>query len=145
MNKHKVGSTLILKRVYDVPVASVWKAWTNPREIAKWWVGGWDHVVHFAEADVRVGGTYRVGFAPPGRTPWVETGRYTEVVPHKLLVYQETVKQGDQVIHTNETRIDFHDLGEKTEVTVTTSGFECWRNAEGWVPSLEKLAAALAA
>ena len=51
----------------------------------------------------------------------------------------------DRVIHTNETRIDFHDLGGKTEVTVTTSGFESWRNAEGWVPSLENLAAALAA
>jgi len=145
MNKHKVHSTLILKRVYDVPIASVWKAWTNPEEIAKWWVGGWDHVVHFAEADVRVGGTYRVGFAPPGKTPWVETGCYSEVVPHKLLVYQETVTQGHQVIHTNETRVDFHDLGEKTEVTVTTSGFESWRNADGWVPSLEKLAIALAA
>jgi hypothetical protein len=32
MNKHKVDTTLILKRVYDVPVASVWEAWTNLNE-----------------------------------------------------------------------------------------------------------------
>jgi uncharacterized protein YndB with AHSA1/START domain len=101
-------------------------------------------VVHFAEADVRVGGKYRVGFAPPGQTPYVESGTFSEVVPLKRLAYQESVAQGDHQIHTNATRIEFRDLGDRTEVIVTTSGFEAWRNAEGWVPALEKLAAHLA-
>jgi uncharacterized protein YndB with AHSA1/START domain len=144
MNKHKVDSTLILKRVYDVPLASVWNAWTNQKEIAKWWVGEGDHVVHFARRMSALAGPIASVLRPPGKTPWVETGRYSEVALLQLLVYQEMVTQHDQIIHTNEIRIDFHDLGAKTEVTVTTSGFESWRNAEGWVPSLEKLAAALA-
>src|SRR5262249_38309512 len=142
MNQHKVDSTLILKRIYEVPIQLVWKAWTDPAEIAKWWFGGWDHVVHSAEADVRVGGSYRVAFAPPGKTPWVETGKYSKVVPLKRLVYEEKVTQNDKLVHTNQTQINFSDLGGKTEVTVTTSGFESWRNAEGWVPALEKLALA---
>ena len=90
-------------------------------------------------------GKYRVAFAPPGKTPWVETGEYFEVVALKRLVYQETVTQNDKLVHTNRTQIDFRDLGGKTEVIVTTSGFESWRNADGWVPALEKLAIALAA
>jgi uncharacterized protein YndB with AHSA1/START domain len=141
--KHKVDSTLVLKRVFDAPVELVWRAWTTPKEMANWWVGGWDHVVHFAEADVRVGGTYRVGFAPPGQTPWIESGTYREVVPLKRLAYQEIVSLEGEQIHTNATTIEFRDLGGRTEVTVTTSGFESWRNAEGWVPALEKLAAHL--
>jgi uncharacterized protein YndB with AHSA1/START domain len=145
MKQHKIDSTLILKRIYQVPIESVWRAWTDPTEMAKWWVGGWDHVVHSAEADVRVGGSYRVAFAPAGKTPWIETGKYSEVVPLRRLAYRETVTQNDELVHTNQTQIDFRDLGGKTEVTVTTSGFESWRNAEGWVPSLEKLAIALGA
>lgn len=83
--------------------------------MAKWWVGGWEHVVHFAEAEVRVGGKYRVGFAPPGQAPYIESGTYSEIVPMKRLAYRETVVRGG----------------------------EAWRNAGGWVPALEKLAAHL--
>ncbi len=143
--KHEVDSTLILKRVFDAPIELVWRAWTTQEELAKWYVGGWDHVVHFAEADVRVGGTYRISFGAPGKTPCVESGRYREVIPLQRLAFQETVTIGGEHIHTNETSIDFRDLGGRTEITITTSGFECWRNAEGWVPALETLAKYLAA
>jgi uncharacterized protein YndB with AHSA1/START domain len=141
--KHKVDSTLILRRIFDAPPSTVWRAWTTPEEMTGWWVAGWDHVVHFAEADVRVGGSYRVGFAPPLKTPYVESGTFSEVVPMKRLAYQETVTLSGEQIHTHATVIDFRDLGGKTEVTVSTSGWESWRNADGWVPALEKLAAHL--
>ena len=37
------------------------------KKLAKWYVAGWDHVVHSAEAQVRVGGTYPISFGvPPG-------------------------------------------------------------------------------
>src|SRR5262249_53375541 len=117
-------------------------ACTKPEHLMHWWVGGWDHVVHFAETDVRVGGKHRVGFGPAGTQPYIEVGEYTEVVPLKRLAYRETVKQGDDVMHVNDTVIELRDLGgNRTEISVTTSGGEAWRNAEGWVPGLEKLAA----
>jgi uncharacterized protein YndB with AHSA1/START domain len=143
--KHKVDSTLILKRVYAAPIELVWRAWTTQEELAKWYVAGWDHVVHFAEADVRAGGTYRISFGAPGKTPCVETGHYREVVPMKRLAFQETVTIGDQQMHTNETRVDFRDLGGSTEITVTSTGFESWRSGEGWIPAMESLATHLAA
>ena len=143
--KHKVDSTLILKRVFEAPIEVVWRAWTTQEELAKWYVAGWDHVVHFAEADVRVGGTYRISFGAPGKTPCIETGRYREVTPLKRLAFQETVTIGDERMHTNETSVDFRDLGGRTEITITTSGFESWRSADGWVPALETLAIHLAA
>jgi uncharacterized protein YndB with AHSA1/START domain len=141
---HEVDSTLILKRIYDAPIALVWRAWTSSEELKKWYVAGWDHVVHFAEADVRVGGAYRIGFAPAGKTPYLETGRYTEVIAMQRLAFEETVSFEGAHIHTNQTIVDFRDLGGRTEVTITTGGFEAWRSAEGWVPALEKLAIYLA-
>jgi uncharacterized protein YndB with AHSA1/START domain len=142
---HKVDSTLILKRVFNAPIKLVWRAGTSQKDLAKWYVAGWDHVVHFAEADVRVGGTYRISFGAPGKTPCIESGRYSKVVPQQRLAFQETVTIGGEHFHTNQTSIDFCDLGGRTEVTITTSGFEAWKNAEGWVPALEKLAVYLAA
>jgi uncharacterized protein YndB with AHSA1/START domain len=79
----------------------------------------------------------------PAKPRYVESGTFNEVVPMKRLAYQETVTLSGEQIHTHATVIDFRDLGGKTEVTVSTSGWEAWRNADGWVPALEKLAAHL--
>jgi uncharacterized protein YndB with AHSA1/START domain len=132
--------TLVLKRTYNAPVERVWRAWTDRAELSRWYVAGDDHVVHFCEADVRAGGTYRVGFAPPGQPPFIETGRYLEVVPFKRLVFEETVGRGEQVFHTNLTEIEFIDLGRRTQLVLKTTGPDAWRSGEGWTPCLESLA-----
>lgn len=28
---------LVITRIFDAPVELVWKAWTDPKEIKKWW------------------------------------------------------------------------------------------------------------
>src|SRR6185295_1658674 len=106
-DSNAVESILTLKRVYNVPVARLWRAWTDEAELGKWYVAGSDHVVHFCEADVRVGGAYRVGFGPPGATPYVETGRYTEVIALRRLGFEETVSFEDRRIHTHNTIVEF--------------------------------------
>lgn len=145
MPQSKIECTLVLKRIYDAPVERVWKAWTDPAELANWYVAGTDHVVHFCEADVRVGGTYRVGFGPPGKTPYVETGRYMEIVPMKRLVFEESVAFEGKRIHVTLTTVEFRDLGGRTELVLSCSGDEAWRTGEGWTPCLESLAAFLGA
>lgn len=138
---HKVDSTLILKRIYDAPVERVWRAWTEAAELGRWYVAGHDHVVHFCEADVRVGGGYRIGFAPPGKTPYVETGTYKEIVPLKRLAFEETVSFQGRALHTNLTTVEFNDLGGgRCEVSITSSGKDSWRTGEGWTPAMESLA-----
>jgi len=137
---HKVESTLLLKRLYDAQVERVWRAWTDPAELGLWYVAGSDHVVHFCEADVRVGGTYRVGFAPPGKTPYIETGRYSEIVPLKRLVFDEMVSYEGKTLHTSVTSVDFADFGGRCELSITSIGFESWRTGEGWTPAMESLA-----
>ena len=141
---HQVQSTLILKRTYAAPVARAWRAWTDADELARWYVAGSDQVVHFAHADVRVGGQYRVGFGAPGDTPYVEEGRYLEVVSQRSLVFEESVSLNDRVLFTQVTSVDFIALGAETQVVITGAGVDSWRTGEGWTPALESLALHLA-
>ena len=138
---HKVESTLILTRLYDVSVERLWRAWTDPAELGRWYVAGADHVVHFCEADVRVGGGYRIGFAPAGKTPYVETGTYHEVVPLERLVFEETVSFEDKVLHTCMTVVEFRARSaRRAELSVISKGKDSWRTGEGWTPAMESLA-----
>ena len=137
----KIECTLILRRIYDASMARVWRAWTDPAELGRWYVAGTDHVVHFCEADVRVGGGYRIGFGPPGTTPYVETGRYTEVVPIRRLCFAEMVSFEDKPLGGSENRIELRDIGGgRTELTLTCTGENAWRSGEGWTPCLQSLA-----
>ncbi len=141
---HQVESTLILKRTYDAPVARVWRAWSDADELARWYVASSDHVVHFAHADVRVGGQYRVGFAPPGETPYIEKGTYLEIVPLQKLVFEESVSLNGAVLFTQVTSVEFIALGERTQLVITGAGVDSWRTGEGWTPAMESLAQHLA-
>lgn len=137
----EIECRLTLKRIYKVPISRVWRAWTDPKELGRWYVAGDDHIVHFCEADVRVGGTYRVGFGPPGTTPYVESGRYLEIVRERRLVFEETVsRDGEGDLHVHKTEIEFRDIGGATEIELTTTGPNAWRSGGGWIPCLVSLA-----
>lgn len=144
MASEKIECTLILKRIYDAPIERLWKAWTDPRELAMWYVAGVDHIVHFCEADVRVGGVYRVGFGPPGQTPYIESGRYLEITPMTRLVFEESVSFEGKSQHSTITTVELCDLGGRAELILSSSGNEAWRTGEGWTPCLESLARHLA-
>src|SRR5206468_10783553 len=48
---------LVLARMFDAPRERVWKAWTEPAEVKRWW-GPKDFTVPSCKIDLRVGGTY---------------------------------------------------------------------------------------
>jgi len=77
--------SLTLKRRLDAPPAKVYAAWTEPEKLARWF-GPEGAVVISAEADVRVGGRYRIIFREGEETHNVG-GVYREVVPNEKLVF----------------------------------------------------------
>jgi uncharacterized protein YndB with AHSA1/START domain len=73
---------LTLQRAYPVAPEKVWRAWTDPEAIKRWWgPGGHDDRVSVAELDVRVGGRFRIVFGgKEGRDHEVQ-GVYVVVQP----------------------------------------------------------------
>jgi uncharacterized protein YndB with AHSA1/START domain len=78
--------SLTLKRRLNAPPAKVYAAWTEPAKIACWF-GPQGAEVLRAEADVRVGGRYRVIFRVPDGEQHDVSGVYREVVPNQKLVF----------------------------------------------------------
>ena len=78
--------SLTIKRRLNAPPAKVYAAWTEPAKIASWF-GPQGAEVLRAEADVRVGGRYRVIFRVPDGEQHDVSGVYREVVPKQKLVF----------------------------------------------------------
>jgi uncharacterized protein YndB with AHSA1/START domain len=121
----------------------VYRAWTDPELMMKWFVEG-DYDMRIVALDLRVGGLYRFEGEHGGHT-WVLEGEFLEVRPAERLVYTwkwEADKNlggpGDTVV-----TVDFRDAGRDTELVVTQEGFTneiAWReHGNGWVGCLDRL------
>lgn len=76
---------LVIERVFDAPRELVWKAYTEPEHIQRWW-GPHGTTTTVVEMDVRPGGTWRfVNHGPDGQDAPFK-GEYLEVVPPERLV-----------------------------------------------------------
>lgn len=79
--------SLTLKRHFPVAPEKVWRAWTDPKALAKWWGPGGQEPVSLAELDLRVGGAFRIIFGGPRGTEHECAGIYREVMPNRKLVF----------------------------------------------------------
>jgi uncharacterized protein YndB with AHSA1/START domain len=75
----------VTRRV-KAPPARLWKAWSCADGIARWF-GPRDSKVVRAEADLRVGGRYRIVLEGPDGTANEVGGAYREIVPNERLVF----------------------------------------------------------
>jgi uncharacterized protein YndB with AHSA1/START domain len=79
---------ILITRDFDAPRHLVYKAWTTPELVKRWW-GAKRGEVTVAEIDLRVGGKWRyVGVTPDG-TEVAFHGEYREIVPDERIVSTE--------------------------------------------------------
>lgn len=85
---------LVLERVVDVRPELVWKAWTTPEHLMKWFCPRpWQTVE--CEIDLRPGGIFRtVMRSPEGLDLPHNLGCYLEVVPERKLVWTDALLPG---------------------------------------------------
>jgi uncharacterized protein YndB with AHSA1/START domain len=69
---------LIFERTFDAPRALVWRAFTDPEIVPRWW-GKRDSTTTVTEMEVRPGGRWRYISSAPGRDDVVFFGEYLEV------------------------------------------------------------------
>jgi uncharacterized protein YndB with AHSA1/START domain len=79
---------ILITREFDAPKHLVYKAWTTPELIRRWWSGGMGEVT-IADVDLRVGGTWRYVMVADGGFEVGFHGEYREIVPNELIVCTE--------------------------------------------------------
>jgi uncharacterized protein YndB with AHSA1/START domain len=79
---------ILVTREFDAPPHLVYRAWTTPELVRRWWTGGQD-VVTRIEIDLRPGGAWRYAMVEDGGVAVVFSGEYREVLPDQRLVYTE--------------------------------------------------------
>jgi uncharacterized protein YndB with AHSA1/START domain len=110
--ERKSDRELVVTRTFNGPARIVFEAWTNPELLKRWWAPkSFGLTMISCEADVRVGGTYRLVFRHDAfPEPMAFFGRYIEVTPHSRLVWtNEEGEGGGQV-----TTVTFEEKGGKT-------------------------------
>lgn len=84
---------LAIERIIDVPRELVWKAWTMPEHLRRWFTPKpW--TVHECEVDLRPGGTFRTLMRSPEGEESLINGCYLEVIPNERLVWTDALLPG---------------------------------------------------
>jgi len=111
-----------LKQTFAAPREKVFRAWTEPEELKKWW-GPAGSIVPHVEIDLQVGGSYRVGIQFPPEDVFYLSGTYREVQPPEKLVFTWRWERPDMDSGESLVTVEFHDLGNSTVVALTHEKF----------------------
>jgi uncharacterized protein YndB with AHSA1/START domain len=93
--KHSIDPKLdlVLERRADVSPAQVWKAWTTPEHLVKWFAPRpW--TITECEVDLRPGGELRFVMRSPEGQLFPNLCCYLEVVPNERLVWTDALLPG---------------------------------------------------
>ena len=160
---------ITIERIFDAPREMVWKAWTDPEMVEKWW-GPEGFTAPSIKVDLKVGGKYTYAMKGPEGSQWdrvmYSSGIFKEIVPNEKIVTTDyfSDESGNKIKPSDEGQdenfptemtvtITFEDAGDgKTKLrifypkTENEAQFEAMLKSgmkEGWNSSLNKLEKAL--
>jgi|SRR5579871_5285947 uncharacterized protein YndB with AHSA1/START domain len=122
-NKHSAVVTLPsdtqvqITREFAASADLVYRAWTTPELIKRWWAGDQGEVVSI-EVDLRVGGTWRYVMTAHGGFEVAFHGEYREIVPNARLVHTDVFEPMPD--HPALTTVSFTEADGRTTVTLLT-------------------------
>ncbi|MCX9083243.1 MAG: SRPBCC domain-containing protein [Candidatus Methanoperedens sp.] len=88
---------LVVTRIIDAPVELVWKAWTEPKRVMRWW-GPKDYTSPSCKIDLREGGKYLFCMRAPkdqGGQEMYSAGVYKKILPLELLEFTQSMADKD--------------------------------------------------
>jgi uncharacterized protein YndB with AHSA1/START domain len=155
---------LVITRLFDAPVEQVWRAWTEPEYVMRWW-GPTGFTSPTCKIDFREGGKFVFHMRAPkefqGGQDFYTSGVYKKIVPLRLIEFSQGLsdKDGNRIDPTTlgmpadfpkeiPSSLAFKPLGRKTELTVIEYGWTAGQMRDtskaGMDECLDKLAKALA-
>ena len=163
--KPGAGFEFVIRREFDAPLDRVWRAWTEPERMAKWW-GPRDFDIVSLKLDLRPGGACHYLLRSPGGHDMWGKLTYREIVPMQKLVFVVAFSDeaGGITRHPlNEgwplqifSTVTFSERGGRTTITVHWVPYEATDDERkvfeegkdsmqaGWTGTLDRLQAFLA-
>jgi len=136
------GLSLELTRTLPADRATVWRAMTDPTELAKWW-GPKGFSALEVDFDPRVGESYRIAMQPPDGEPFHLHGEFREVEAPSRLSYTFIWDPPDPDDRETLATLVLADRGELTEVSFRQGEFATEARLElhrgGWTDSFDRL------
>ena len=133
---------LQLRRHYPVSPDKVWRAWTNPAALTRWFGPGEPDSVVLANIDLRVGGRYHIAFTTPDGERHDVSGEYQAVEPERQLAFTWAWKSTPERV--SRVVIDLAPVAGGTELAFLHEQFfdQAARDSHegGWLPTFVKLA-----
>lgn len=143
MNNTTAPTTLIMKHIFNASPERVYRAWTDPKVMREFMCAE-ENTCTEAEADVRVGGAYRIVMVAPDGEKFIATGTYRDLVPNERIVCTWSWEEDDPALE-RETMLtlEFSPRGSQTEFTLTHENFRDEQqrdnHAKGWGSILAEL------
>ena len=155
---------LVITRVFDAPIEQVWKAWTDPEYVMRWW-GPTGFTSPSCKIDFRVGGKFLFCMRAPKEfqrgQDFYTSGVYTKIVSLQLIEFTQALsdKDGNRIDPATmgmpadfpkeiPSALAFKRVGDKTELTATEYGWAVGQMRDmseaGLSQCLDKLAEVLA-
>ena len=155
--------TYVLERTFGAPRALVWKAWTDPALLPRWYGPRVETIIHRLE--LKPGGLWLLEMRWGGSSNYQRV-EYTEVTPPQRLVWLHSNSDADWNVTTSPmmpdwprvllTTVTFEEDGDRTKVRLTWVPHEasaaeiaCFAAAldgmdKGWAAGMKLLAELLA-
>jgi len=142
---HPEPRAITLKRTIRASRSEVFRAWTDPADLKRWWARPGFTVVD-AQVDLRIGGGFRIQTQPDVGNVFSVFGTYCEVRAPERLVYtwawQGTRMDGIESLVT----VDFREAGQDTDVLLIHEGFtsdgDHAAHRDAWIGCFDRLSQA---
>jgi uncharacterized protein YndB with AHSA1/START domain len=143
------GRELVVTRIFNAPRRLVFKMWTEPDHLARWW-GPPGFTTISGQIDVRPGGAWFRAMRAPDGSEIRKRGVYRQILAPERLVFTYFTEDaagnpGPETLVT----VTFADCDGKTRLTLHQAFFESVAARDdhrgGWAGSLERFADYLAA
>ncbi len=107
---------IVITRAFEAPPELVWRAWTDPEQVVRWW-GPRGFTTTTRAMEVRNGGEWRFIMHGPDGRDYANLITFEEVVEPRKLVYAHRGEGADEGVKFR-TTVLFERTGEGTKLTM---------------------------
>lgn len=134
---------LLITRVFDAPREIVFRAWTDPKQLAQWYAPE-GFTVAFLEMDLRPGGAWKKCMRSPAGEEYWRHGVYLEISPPRRIAFTYLSDDpNSDPEHETIVTVTFAEQGKKkTLLTLRQANFDsvAARDAHnfGWTSAMQR-------